>query len=298
MHKRLISLVSLLFLVFSFISCSPKETKVSENVGEKIEVLGFGLIPTESTVQITERWQPLFDHIERVLGVKVIPYNASDYAGIIEAMRFKKIEVAYFGPKSYMEAHERANAQAIAMEVKMDGSSGYYGVIITKKESGLNTLNDLKGKTFAFNDPNSTSGYLVPMTYFLTEANIVPEKYFSKVLFSGSHEASIMAVKTGTVNAASTNDLDLDRAIKAGRVSRDDFNIIWKSGLIPNSPIAVRGDLPPDFITKLKEAITSFSDPKGLENLQLKGFAETEDKNYDSIREMEKIKEDLLKKKQ
>ena len=263
---------------------------------EEPEVLRFGLIPTESGTQITDRWQPLFDHIERCLNIKVRAYTASDYAGIIEAMRFKKIEAAYFGPKSYTDAHLRANGWAIAREQKIDGSTGYYGVIITKKGSGLKTIKDIKGKTYAFNDPNSTSGYLVPMTYFLKEAKIIPEEYFSRVIFSGSHEASIMAVKMGKVDAASTNDLDLARQIEAGRISKDDFNIVWKSDIIPGSPLVVRGDLSYGFVMKLKKAILTFNDPEGLRKLQLKGFVETKDSDYNCIREMKRVKEALRKK--
>jgi phosphonate transport system substrate-binding protein len=263
---------------------------------DELEVLRFGLIPTESSTQITDRWQPLLDHIERVMNVKVKPYSASDYAGIIEAMRFKKIEVAYFGPKSYTEAAERSNAWAIAREMKIDGSTGYHGVLITKKDSGLKTFDDLKGKTFAFNDPNSTSGYLVPMTHFLRDLNIVPEEYFSRVTFSGSHEASMMSVKLGNVDAASTNDLDMDRKLQSGGISPDDFNIIWKSDMIPGSPLAVRGDLPYSFVMKLQKAIISFNDPKGLEKLQLGGFIIAEDSDYDPIRAMKKVKEELRNK--
>ena len=264
--------------------------------GDEPEVLRFGLIPTESGAQITDRWQPLFDHIEQCLNVKIKPYCASDYAGIIEAMRFKKIEAAYLGPKSYIEANKRANGWAIAREQKMDGSTGYYGVIITQKGSGLKTIKDIKEKTYAFNDPNSTSGYLVPMTYFLRDAKIIPEKYFSRVIFSGSHEASIMAVKMGQVDAASTNDLDIDRMIEAGKISKDDFNIVWKSSIIPGSPLVARGDLPYGFVMKLKKAILIFNDPEGLRKLRLKGFVETKDSDYDSIREMKEIKDALRKK--
>jgi len=260
------------------------------------EVLRFGLVPTESSTIITDRWEPLFKHIERIMDIKVKPYNASDYAGIIEAMRFKKIEMAYFGPNSYVEASERSNGWAIAREQKMDGSTGYYGLIITKKGSNLRTFADLKGKTFAFCDPNSTSGYLVPITHILKDLKIVPENYFSRVIFSGSHEASIMSVKMGKVDSAATNDLDLDRQIQAGKVSPDDFNIIWKSGIIPGSPIVVRGDFPYDFVMKLQKAIISFKDPEGLKKLQLKGFVVADDDDYNSIRVMQQVKNELRKK--
>lgn len=263
--------------------------------GDKVKVLRFGLIPTESSTQMTDRWQPFFDHIEQCLNVKIKPYNASDYAGIIEAMRFKKIEMAYFGPKSYTHSHERANGWAIAREQMLDGSTGYYGIIITKRGSGIKTMGDAKGKTYAFNDPNSTSGYLVPMTHFLKDMRVQPEEYFSRIIFSGSHEASILSVKMGKVNVASTNDLDLARMTEAGKISKDDFNIIWKSDIIPGSPIVIRGDFPYSFVMKLKNCILSFDDPEGLKKLQLKGFVETTDSDYDGIRKMIEIKERLKK---
>jgi phosphonate transport system substrate-binding protein len=260
------------------------------------EVIRMGLIPTESATEITARWQPLLDHINKNLGVKVKAYNASDYAAIIEAMRFKKIEAAYFGPKSYVSAHERAGAEAVAREQAKDGSTGYHGIIITKKGSGLKTVSDIRGMTWAFNDPQSTSGYLVPMTFFLTELKTKPEDYFSKVMFSGSHEASMMAVKVGNVNAASTNDLDLQRAIESGHIKKDDFNIIWTSKIIPGSPICVRGDLPESFKKAFKQAVLSFNDSGALDKLQLKGFVDTTDADYDSIRRMNEVKNKLMAK--
>jgi len=260
------------------------------------KIIRMGLIPTESSTEITARWQPLLDHISKSLGVKVKAYNASDYAAIIEAMRFKKIEAAYFGPKSYVSAHERAGAEAVAREQKKNGSTGYHGIIITKKGSGLKTVSDIKGMTWAFNDPQSTSGYLVPMTFFLTELKTKPEDYFSRVMFSGSHMASMMTVKVGNVDAASTNDLDLDRAIESGHIKKDDFNIIWTSKIIPGSPVCVRGDLPESFRNAFKQAILSFSDPDALDKLQLKGFVETKDADYDSIRRMNEVKNKLLAK--
>jgi len=284
MLKRVISIVcSITICLVSTLSAFADETS---------KTIRVGVIPTVSSVEINKIWKPVLKYFENRLGIKCRLYTASDYAGIIEAMRFKKIEIAYFGPKSYIEAHRRANAWAIIREQKLDGSTGYHSIIITKKGSDLNSLKDLKGKMFAFNDPNSTSGYLVPMTYFLKEAKIVPEEYFSKVVFSGSHEASIMAVKTEKVDAASTNDLDLARVIASGKASRDDFNIIWKSKIIPGSPIAVRGDLPYGFVMKLKKVFLEIP-VNLLEGLQLKGYVETKDSDYDCIREMKKIKEKL-----
>jgi len=262
--------------------------------GEAPKVVRIGVIPTVSSTEVSEMWKPVLKYLSHRLGVRFRLYTASDYAGIIEAMRFKKIEVAYFGPKSYVEAHDRANAWAIVREKGLDGSTGYYSIIITKKDSGLSSIRDLRGKVFAFNDPNSTSGYLVPMSYFLTKLNIVPEEYFSRVIFSGSHEASIMAVKTGKVDAASTNNLDLARVISFGKASKEDFNVIWRSKLIPGAPIAVRGDLPYDFVQKLRKAFLEIPS-RVLKGLRITGYVQTDDSDYDPIREIKEVIKQIKK---
>ena len=132
------------------------------------QTIKVGLIPTESSADIIQRFKPLMDHLESTLGVKVEPFSALDYAGIITAMAHKHIDFAYFGPKSYVEASTRANAQALAIEVDKSGAQGYYGVIITRKGSGIENLDQAvgNGHTFAFTDPNSTSGCLAPSVLF------------------------------------------------------------------------------------------------------------------------------------
>jgi phosphonate transport system substrate-binding protein len=253
----------------------------------------FAVIPVASSREMTENYKPLVKFMEKQLGIKVDFKVANDYAAVITGMRFKHVDVAYYGPKSYCEASKRANAEAIAVEVDQSGVPGYYGYIITKKGSGLKTIADIKGHTWAFTDPNSTSGTLVP-TVFFAKNGIDPIKYFSKVIYSGSHEASILAVKNGKVDAASTNNLDFKRGLgKHWQMS--DFNIIHKSDLIPGSPIAVRKDLPSSLKMALKGVFVSYNDPEGLEKLKLKGYAPANDKMYDGIRELIKFKEQLKK---
>jgi len=206
--------------------------------------LVLGLIPTESSSHITDRYGNLAKYLEKKLGIPVELKTSTDYAGVIAAMQFKHVDVAYFGPKSYVEASQRAGAEAFVLEVLEDGTQGYHGVIITKKGSGINSIKEAKGKVWAFTDPNSTSGTLVPTVYFYKDLKLDPEKYFSKVIYSGSHEASILAVKAGKVDIASTNDLDIDRGNGKFWNKDKDFNIIWTSKLIPGSPMAYRKDLP------------------------------------------------------
>ncbi len=258
--------------------------------------LRVGLIPTESSDHITDRYGGLARYLEAKLGIPVELQTSTDYNGVITAMQFKHVDLAYFGPKSYVEAAQRANAEAFCLEVAADGSQGYHGIIITRAGSGLKTMADLKGKTWAFTDPNSTSGTLVPTVYFVKELRIDPEKYFSKVSFSGSHEASMLVVKGGKIDGASTNDLDLERGV--GKLwNKEDFQVIWTSKLIPGSPMAYRKDLPESLRKALRDAFVELKDPAVLEPLKLKGYAATTDAAYDPIREQIEVKKLLEAKK-
>jgi len=260
------------------------------------EKLTFGVIPVAGSTSMKENFGPLTKYLEDQLGIKVEMKLAGDYTGIITGMQHKHIDVAYLGPKSYVEAAKRANAEAIAVEV--DGESGlpgYRGTIITKKASGLKSLEDIKGKKWAFTSSQSTSGTLVPTVMF-SKKGIDPKKYFSKVLYSGGHEASILSVKAGKVDAASTNNLDFNRGL-GKHWNKDDFNIIWTSDLIPGAPIAVVKTLPSSLKMALKGAFLSYKDKEGLKRLKNKGFIAGDDSVYDSVRELIKLKKQLKNKK-
>ena len=257
--------------------------------------LVFGIIPTDSSANITERFDSLVKYLEKRLEVPVEVKVATDYAGVITGMQFKHVDFAYFGPKSYVEAAKRANADAFVIEVSMDGSKGYHGLIVTKKGSGLKTMADLKGKVWAFVDPNSTSGTLVPLVYFLNDLKIDPATYFSRVIYSGSHEASMISIKTGKIDAASTNDLDMARGNGKQWNSEKDFEIIWTSQLIPGSPMAYRKDLPPTLKKALTDAFLAYNDKAGLEMLKIKGYAPVTDNTYDPIRDLIEVQKKVKK---
>jgi phosphate/phosphite/phosphonate ABC transporter binding protein len=169
--------------------------------------LTFALLSTESSPEIVRRWTPILSQLEKDLGITVKHVQATDYRGTIEALKFKKAEVGWLGPKAYVEAtnHNYANVDAVAQVQQANGSLGYRSCLIVHQDSDAFGPEDLAGKTFAFNDPNSTSGYLVPSAFFLMEMGIDPKNYFSRLTFSGSHEASIIAVANKKVDAASTN---------------------------------------------------------------------------------------------
>ncbi len=253
--------------------------------------INFGMLSTESSIEIAKRWTPVLEQLERDLGVRVKPFFSTDYRGTIEALRFKKVDVAQLGPKAYVEAstNDYAHCEPIVQLRHVNGSLGYRSALIVHRDSDLFSPEDLRGRTFAFNDPNSTSGYLVPMTFFVQDMRIDPQQYFSRVTFSGSHEASILAVANKKVDAASTNLPDIKQMALEGKIPRDALRVVWVSPLIPNDPIVVRKDLPASLKQALQEALATMSErsPRALGGGEwLGGFVKVDDSRYAIVRQL------------
>ncbi|MCB9496711.1 MAG: phosphonate ABC transporter substrate-binding protein [Fibrobacteria bacterium] len=257
--------------------------------------LVLGTIPTESSSNQTERFDNLVGYLEKTLGVEVEQQTSTDYAGVITAMQFKHVDIAYFGPKSYVEASARANAECFAIEVALDGTRGYHGVIISQATSKIHSVEDAKGKVWAFTDPNSTSGTLVPTIHLVKDLKLEPAKFFSNVIYSGSHEASMLAVKAGKVDIASTNDLDMARGEGKMWNKDKDFRILWTSPLIPGSPMAYRKDLPESLKKAIKKAFLEYKDVEGLKKLTISAYGDVDDATYDVIRDQIAFKKSLGK---
>lgn len=252
-------------------------------------VINFGIIPTEGSSAAEERFAPLFAYLEKTMGLPVKSYVGADYAAVILAMQNKKLDIGYFGPKSYIEAADRAGAVALVKDNAIKGGTGYNSVLISKAGGPIKTLADARGMDFAFVDPNSTSGYLVPLSHFLLDLKVKPEEYFKRVTFAGSHENVVLGVMNGTIPIGATNNLDMDRAAEKGVAKLSDYNVLWKSKTIPSGPIAARKDLPASFQNALKAALLKFNDAKGLEQLQLKSYVAAADSDYDPIRDLNKL---------
>jgi phosphonate transport system substrate-binding protein len=254
--------------------------------------LTFALLSTENAAEITRRWGPIIAQLERDLKVKLKTTTATDYRGSIEALKFNKAHIGHLGPKSYVEAatNNYANVEPIVQLRLANGSLGYRSCLIVHADSDIFGPEDVAGKTFAFNDPNSTSGYLVPSAFFMMEMGIDPQKHFSKVTFSGSHEASILAVAAKKIDVASTNLPDLQQLTRENKVPRGALRVIWVSKLIPNDPIVVRKDLPPGLKGAVQESLLSMRarTPEVFKEIGawLGGFEKADDAKYQVIREL------------
>jgi len=262
----------------------------------------FAMLSTEAANEVVRRWTPVLQQLEKDLGIKVKHVSATDYRGTIEALKFKKAEVGHLGPKSYIEAstNNYANVEPIAQVQQANGSLGYRSCLIVHTDSEIFSPEGMAGKTFAFNDPNSTSGYLVPMSFFLTEMGVDPKTYFSKLTFSGSHEASIVAVANKKVEIASTNLPDLEQLVRENKVPRTSLRIIWVSKLIPLDPIVVRKDMPASLRTAIQESLSGMKTkhPEAFKEggAFLGGLVKADDSRYQIIRDLNETTKRLAQK--
>lgn len=251
--------------------------------------LTIGLIPSEDSQAMIEASKQVLSRLENTLGMPVVPYVATDYNGIIEALRSGKLDVAYLGPFSYVLATSVADVEAFAVAVtKKTGQSAYRSVIVARKDSGIRDLADLKGHTFAFVDPSSASGHLFPKAG-LEQAGFHPDSLFSRVIFSGSHDASLLAVENNKVDAAAVADRIFSSAVSKQLIKQDDFQVVWSSRPIPESPMVWRKNLDPALKLKVAEALASIKDVPWGDQGVLDGFQPTTDAAYDVVRDTAKV---------
>ncbi len=227
----------------------------------------YAVIPAENASGVADRYAPFVEYLSRTIGTKVTLRLASDYAAVIEGQRAGNIHIGYHGPASFARAlMTGVKAEAFAIDVNTDGTKGYNSVFYVRAESPYKTIEDLKGKNIGFVDPNSTSGYNMPL-YALNKMGITAEKYFAKVLMTGSHENAVLALTQGTVdvcaNAWTTDDDSyLARMVTKGMVKDStskvlkvsDFRIILKSDLIINGPTTMLSTLPAELKALIRTA--------------------------------------------
>lgn len=264
--------------------------------------LSIGFISTESSSNLKTAWQPLIDDLSKTLGVTVKPFFASDYAGIIEGMRFNKVQIAWFGNKSAMEAVDRANGEVFASVIDKDGNPGYWSLLIVNKDSDLKSVEDVikRGKELSYGagDPNSTSGTAVP-GYYLWTANKVEPKTLFKAVRIGNHEANLLSVLNKQVDVAVNNTENMERyRINTGKNPFDQVRVLWKSPLIPADPMVYRKDLSPELKKKIETFFVNYGkgadaarEKQVLATLTYQGFRPSSDAQLVPIRQIELARE-------
>ncbi|MDR1211072.1 MAG: phosphate/phosphite/phosphonate ABC transporter substrate-binding protein [Spirochaetaceae bacterium] len=257
-------------------------------------------LPNEATEEFAEYRNGIQGDLSAALGIRVTEVNAADYNAVVEAMRTRHADIASFGPVTYVQAVERAGVEAMVVVAPFGDKSqaGYTSKIIVKAGSPIRTLRDLRGKTFAFVDPASTSGNYVPTLELMNAFGMTNEdfhtngKFFSSVSFSGRHQNGLQAVINGDVDAAPVASDILEGELAAGRVKESDFTVIHQSPLIPNAPISIRRDLPEDLKAKVKEFFLGYKDPDYFQFMlgwppeRKPEFVEANDRDLDYVRDL------------
>ena len=244
-----------------------------------IPTLRFGITSAENDRDAVARFEPLNAYMQARLGVPVRIFRSTDYAGTVEALNAGHLEFATMGPAAYALARKvmGEGVLPIARVVDKEGSDGYHSVAFVRAADPARTIADLRGRSFAWADPNSTSGYAFP-SYFLKKQGFDPATHFSRTGFSGSHELSVVAVLNGTYDAAATfwsNEQrgNIQRMEEKGMIKPGATRILWTSPLIPNSPWVARASVPEALRTQFTEALMALptADPTAFASVSSGG---------------------------
>lgn len=261
-------------------------------------VINFGIISTESSQNLKSIWEPFLKDMSQQTGYQVKAFFAPDYAGIIQGMRFDKVDIAWYGNKAAMEAVDRAHGEIFAQTVAASGAPGYWSLLIANKDSKIDSVEDMlanaKSLTFGNGDPNSTSGYLVPGYYVFAKNNVDPVKAFKRTLNS-SHEVNALAVANKQVDVATFNTEGMEHLELTQPEKARQLKVIWKSPLIPGDPLVWRNNLSDEQKNKLRDFFFKYGanaeQKKVLADLQWSKFQPSDDDQLLPIRQLELFKQ-------
>lgn len=257
------------------------------------KVLRVGFVPAEDAQQVMQNAQPIVEILRKRLDMEVQPFVATDYTGVVEALRVNKLDIAFLTPASYVLAKNEANVRVV-LKSERKGIPFYYAAIIVRADSPIRSLDELRGKTFAFGDSLSTTGNVIPRQ-MLRERGIDPVRDFKQILFSGGHDATVLAVLNGKVDAGATyanfpdgSDTAWLRYLKDEEEAKK-IRAIAYSAPIPADNLVVSEGLDAALTAKIEQIFIELShDPLGKQMLrdlyQIDGFVPATDADYDSVR--------------
>jgi phosphonate transport system substrate-binding protein len=245
------------------------------------DVLRVAILPDENASELIKQNKKLQLYLEDRLDKKIELVVTTDYSSMIEAMRFGRLELAYFGALSYVMAKERSEIEAFAAQMKK-GSIMYHGVIIVNKESMISNILQVKGKTMAYGDPASTSSHLIPRAHLLTNAKLDIDDY--KAVYLGSHDAVALNVQNGNADAGGLSKKIFEHLVEREMISLDKVQVIAISNPFPNYPWTMQSSLDPELKDKIKQAFYDLDDPEITKPLKADGFMPVTDADYDVVR--------------
>ncbi|MDO4813554.1 MAG: phosphate/phosphite/phosphonate ABC transporter substrate-binding protein [Gemella sp.] len=286
MKKLLILLTSFLLVL---VGCSNQTPTAAEKKEEKVLKMGF--VPTKNSEKLVEEIKPLADKLSEKLGIKVEAFVASNYVGVVEGINSGSVDFGIIPPFATILAKQQSGAEPILVTRNKDRVTGYKSVILAKKDSGINSVADLKGKKVAFVDPTSTSGYIYPGASLVKEGLSLEKDITSQ--FSGGHDKSISLLLNGEVDAIGTFETSLTRYKKDFPDAQDKVKVITTSDLIPAITVTASKHLDKDTQAKLKAALLEIQKDEETMKLfgelfSITGFEEIDQDAYKKVEETAK----------
>jgi len=248
-------------------------------------VLKVALLPDENASELIKRNQPLKDYLESKLGKQIELIVTTEYSSMIEAMRFGRIDVAYFGPLSYVLARSKAEIEPFAAMVE-GGKPTYRSVLIASEKSGVSAIGDIRSKKVVFGDPASTSSHLIPKA-MLEDAGLVADRDYQQN-FVGAHDAVAANVANSNADAGGLSEVIWNRLVERKIIDTTKVKVLGYSKEYPQYPWTMRSDLAPDLKDKIRDAFLTLHDPAVLKSFKAEGFAPIKDTDYNVIRDLAK----------
>ncbi len=262
----------------------------SARAGELPKQLVMAITPSNIPTELFKASEVFAAELGKRVGIPVKVYMPTDYLGVVEALRNRTADMAFVHPAGYVFSNREAKAQIVAVDV-WHGKTNYTARFYVRKDSGLRRLEDLRGKTIAFIDPGSTSGYVYPMVMLIKKGLVTnrdPKTFFKDAMFAGTHEAALLALLNGSVDAVASFDLAPQQYLKEKeKVERVSY--VAETEPIPEAGMCVREGLDPSLVKKITESLMAFNAPQYRPVLKdfygIDGFAPAKDSDYNPVRE-------------
>ncbi len=291
-EKKLIPVIFLVLL--SLISCDNPDTKISNlenretqtNAKSNPKKLVVALLPDESVATVIQNHKGLENYLEKQLNKEIELFVSTDYSSMIEAVSKGRVDLAYFGPLSYVLAKTKSNIEAFAA-LEKNGETTYKAVVIGNSKEGIDSYEKIKGKTMAYGDQASTSSHLIPKS-MLVKKGLKARKDYEEV-FLGFHDAVAVAVANGKAQAGGLSKHIFNALIEKGTINKNQVILIEESQPFPQYPWTMRSDLDPQLKQKIKQAFFTLDDETVLKPFNAEGFQSIEDKDYNVVRDLGQV---------
>jgi phosphonate transport system substrate-binding protein len=285
---RLLSVFGVVALLLLATACGGGESGGGGQGSEDPEVLRVGVVPNQNPEKVEAEYQPFGDYLSEQLGRKVELTVPTSYSAVVEAMANDKLDLAYFGGLSYVQARNRADVTPLVTEINpYTGDTTYHSLIITPADSDIQEVSDLRGRNFAFGSASSTSGSLYP-AIMLQDAGIDYRTDLGEYTYTGGHDATAQAVANGSVDGGGIEDRILYNLEKDGTIDSGSIRTVEESDPIEGYPWVVRNALSDDLKQGIVQAFLGIDDPALLDLLRAQGYEQVDASDYDYVEEQAK----------